>query len=94
MFSMKSKSKSKLDEAIEQALTELNGYEASDEGYKHIMDVLEKLYKFKAQESPERFSKDTLAVVAGNLLGIIVIVGHERAHVVTSKALNFVMKSR
>jgi hypothetical protein len=94
MFIKKSQSKSKLDEAIEQALTELNGYESHEDGYKHIIDILEKLYKLKAQDTPERMSKDTLAMVVGNLLGIIVIVGHERAHVVTSKALNFVLKSR
>jgi hypothetical protein len=41
-----------------------------------------------------KVSPDTAALVLGNLIGILVIVGHERAHVVTSKALNFVMKAR
>lgn len=35
-------------------------------------------------------SKDTLLIVAGNLIGIWVIVGHERMHLVTSKALGFI----
>lgn len=41
-----------------------------------------------------RVSPDTLALVAGNLLGIIMIVGHERMHIVSSKALGFLGKLR
>ena len=41
-----------------------------------------------------RVSPDTMAIVAGNLLGIALIVGHERMNVVTSKALGFVLKSK
>lgn len=93
---VKKQSKSKLDEAIEAAFEQLNGMVAYEEGtaYTKQLDTIERLMKFKQMEKPERLSRDTLAMVAGNLLGIIIIVGHERAHVVTSKALNFVLKSR
>jgi hypothetical protein len=39
-------------------------------------------------------SPDTIAVVAGNLLGIILILGYEKADVITTKALGFVLKGR
>jgi len=94
MFIKKSLSELKLDKAIEDALDELNGYTTSDEGYTTALANVDTLMKLRKAYKPERLSRDTLAMVAGNLLGIIVIVGHERAHVVTSKALSFVMKSR
>lgn len=39
-------------------------------------------------------SADTKLIVAGNLLGIGTILFYERAHVVTSKALGFVLRGR
>lgn len=85
---------SKLDEAIDDALGQLAVLDVTDEGYFAMVDSVEKLMKLRQAEKPERLSRETLAVVAGNLLGIMMIVGHERAHVVTSKALAFVLKSR
>lgn len=39
-------------------------------------------------------SADTVVLAAANLVGILVIVGHERAHVVTSKALSLLKPGR
>lgn len=36
---------------------------------------------------------NTMALVAGNLAGIVIVVAYERVAVVTSKAINFVLKS-
>jgi len=94
MFVMKPKDKTKLDEAIDHALDELIGFDVTDNEYaKHLAQV-ERLYSLKQQTKPERVSRDTLAIVLGNLAGIVVIVGHERAHVVTSKALGFILRAR
>lgn len=52
-------------------------------------------YEQKVQEeNRNRVSLDTLMIVGGNLAGIVAILGFERFHVVTSKALSFVMKTR
>lgn len=50
----------------------------------------------KKNELGRRFkvSHDTLAIVAGNLLGIAVVVGYERAHVLTSKAFANLLKTK
>lgn len=37
---------------------------------------------------------NTVVLVAGNLAGILLILNHERLHVVSSKALGFVLKGR
>lgn len=94
MFIKKSDSKSGLDEAIDSALAELNGYEATDKEYAETLTQLEKLYAIRDNQRSGGVSKDTLAIVIGNLVGIFVVVGHERAHVVTSKALGMLIKSR
>lgn len=59
----------------------------------HIIEV-EKLHTIAQDSRSFRVSQDTLALVAGNLLGIIMIVGHERMHIVSSKALGFLGKLR
>lgn len=50
--------------------------------------------KEKDVETYGKLKLETLAPIAGSLAGIVLILGFERAHVVTSKALGFVMKSR
>lgn len=92
MFINRPKQKSGLDEAIEEALNELKTHEIDTARYSAAVDQVAKLYKIKTENQPDRLKKDTLAIVAGNLLGILVIVSHERAHIVTSKALSFVQK--
>lgn len=82
--------KSKLDEAIDNLFSDMAGLSSDSEDYAKMVQQLSVLYSLK--EEPKRVSPDTLCVVAGNLLGVILIVGHERAHVITSKALLFVQK--
>lgn len=41
----------------------------------------------------KRVSPETLAIIGGNIAGIVLILGYEHVHVVTSKALGFVMRS-
>lgn len=86
------------DSALNQAICDV--YDAmairlnDEEKYVTMVDQLLKLYSLKEINSPMRVSPDTMATVAANLIGIILIVGHERVHVVTSKALSFIMKLR
>lgn len=82
-----------LDQAITDALSQLGSVPAYSDEYHKIMTQIEKLYAMKTSNRLQRVSPDTLAIVLGNLVGIAIIVGHERANVVTSKALSFVMKA-
>ncbi len=85
---------SELDKAINEVIREMAMRSSDSEEYAKMVDQLTKLYSLKEIDSKKRVSPDTLAIVIGNLAGIILVVGHERAHVVTSKALNFIMKLR
>lgn len=84
-----------IDDLIDTVLSEMAGYNSYDEEYAKMVEQLTKLYQIKSLNKDEnRVSKDTLVTIAANLLGIVLILGYERAHVVTSKALSFVLKTR
>lgn len=90
--------KVKVTEAINALLDEMSGHPGNSSEYAALTDQLTKLYALKEVdtkvESTRRVSADTLAIVGGNILGIVMIVGHERASVLTSKALTLLTKLR
>lgn len=75
-----------LNSQIEKILTRMDETEMASEEYPQLMKTLEQLNKIKA-ESRFQVSWDTVFIVAGNLLGVLVIVAYEQKHVMTSKAL-------
>lgn len=79
-----------LDDEIKSILDVMNMMEKNSEEYPKMLTALERLHKLKAQERPERVSRDTMAVIAGNLAGIFVIVSYEHLHVITSKGMSFI----
>lgn len=83
-----------LNETIERVLNDMKTEDAHTEKYASSADQLVKLYALKTESRSRRVSPDTMATVIANLLGIGIIVGHERVHIVTSKALSFVQKLR
>lgn len=95
MFTAKPKTEpSELDKAITAAHAVLDATPSYSDQYAQTVDQLTKLYSIReTTKSTNRVSPDTLALVLGNLFGIVLIVGHERANVVTSKAISFVTKA-
>jgi hypothetical protein len=83
-----------LDETIDAALSELKDLKTTDPDYQVTLDRVKELSKLKEQNSPKRVSPDTAALIAGNLAGIVLIISYEHVHVIASKALGFVLKSR
>lgn len=95
MFTLKTPAqKSGLEKAIDDLHRQMDVVMADSEEYDRLTDQLTKLYKLREHDAPKRVSPDTLVLAGANILGIAMIVGHERAHVVTSKALSFVQKLR
>lgn len=82
------------DEPISKVLTEMNTYSPDTKEYQAAIENLDLLTKMKAEERRHRVSPDTIAIIAGGLLQVLVIVAYEHAHVMTSKGLGFVIKSR
>lgn len=85
-----------LDMAIDHALTQLQNHSPDSSEYIKIVDQLERLYKLQvpSAEPAKPVSKDAIIAVVGNIAGIVMILGYEKAHVITTKALGFVIKSK
>ena len=83
-----------LEDVIRAALQQLIDEPLGTDEYDRKVDQIAKLYELKKHNASERVSKDTLYTVIGNLTGILLILNYERMHVVTSKAVGFVMKPR
>ena len=87
---------SALDEAIERVLASMQNVETDSEEYGTLIGRLDKLHAMKIAEKDNRHrvSADTMLTVGANILGILMILGHERVNVVTSKALSFIVKPK
>lgn len=82
-----------LDTAIDEALAQLTHHAADSEEYAAITNQVVRLMKLKEKPSHSRVDRNTMAMIAGNLAGIGMILSYERTHVITSKALGFVLRS-
>lgn len=79
----------KLDEEIVRLLESLEKEDKKSKDYTSMIENVTKLYELRHKS---RISKETLATIGANVLGLIVLMNHERAHVIASKAFGFVKK--
>lgn len=83
-----------LDRTIIELQNDMQTRDADSDEYATMLNRLERLQKLKKPRFFEKISPDTMIIVAGNLVGIVIIVAYEHSHVVTSKALSFAGKLR
>lgn len=83
-----------LEDTIAAALKQLIETPLGTDEYDRKVDQITKLYDMKKRSASDAVSKDVIWTVCGNLAGILMILNYERAHVVTSKAIGFVLKPR
>lgn len=88
------KEKTMLEKEIEAILLDMKDMDINSDEYEVALNHLSTLHEIKSKEKKWNVSPDTMAVVAANLLGIILILKHEELNVITSKAMNFVIKGR
>ncbi|HMS83605.1 MAG TPA: hypothetical protein PKD12_08145 [Nitrospira sp.] len=84
----------KLQLSIDLAHVKLQALDPISKEYDLVLDQLIKLHKMQDADRPKSISPDVLVSAATNLLGILLIINHERTGIVTSKALSFVPKTR
>lgn len=83
-----------LEEELERALRELAGTSVGTEEYVKTLTSVERLNDMMAKKIPSSVSKDTLANIGANLIGIFMILQHERLNVISRNALGFVIRTR
>lgn len=82
----------KLDVVMDRILLEMSENGPDTPEYPELMSHLERITNLRKSEDKRKLSPDNLILVAGNLLGILIIVSYEHLHPMTSKALGFVQK--
>lgn len=88
------KNKHTIDKEIDSLLNEMSNFDPMSNEYKILAENVERLAKAKSYDKQRYFDKTTVLYVMGSLMGIAMIVGYEKAGVITSKALGFVLKGR
>ena len=88
-----SKDTQALDAEIATVLEGLRNCEELDESYYKRLEVLDKLIDLRNKQKRKFISKENAPMFA-NLFGIAMILGYEKANVITSKAIGFVTKGR
>lgn len=89
------RNESDLDGAIDKLKVELEAYAPGDPEWDRYLAQLEGLVELRDKTTSKRkISPDTLALVLGNLAGILIIVGYEHSHVMVSKASGFIIRPK
>ena len=86
--------KTPVEKELDALFSNLRIANPDSEEYATTLDMIVKLHKLQADEKPQQVSPDTLVLAAVNLLGIVMILSHERLNVITTKATSLVMKPR
>jgi hypothetical protein len=94
VFYTQSKKPSGLDLEIDRILIDMRVPQCTDETYDLMTYQLTKLYELKALDRPERVSKDTLAIIAGNIAVALIIVAYEQKSIIATKTGQFLLKAR
>jgi len=96
MFKKSPKEKSVLDKAIDEMIREMTALPGDSKAYKKLLDRLTELYALRKIDAdielPKAWRPEFVVPAVASIVGIVVIVGYEQMHVVTSKALSFIMK--
>lgn len=94
MFS-RNREQTSLDTAMDKAMKELSRHDVGSDEYNKMLESAIKIHAMKMKEKSDSVSLDTLVLVMSNLVGIVLIIGHEQiGNVLTSKALGLLIRPR
>jgi hypothetical protein len=85
---------SPLDDQIAAVLESMTNYTVDSGEYPLLLRHLERLYELKTQTRKPPVSRDTMVLIAGNILVTLVIVAYEQKHVLTTKAPSMIIKPK
>lgn len=83
-----------IDKQIQMVLVEMDDVGVESNRYPELITHLERLHDLKAKKRRDPVSRNTWAIIGGNLLGILIIVAYEQKHVITTKAQNMIIRPK
>ena len=83
-----------LDRQITSVFESMTETTPDAEEYKELLTHLNELMALRHNRKKPRVSSEAVLMVAGNLLGILIIVAYEQKHVMTSRAKDFILKPK
>lgn len=90
-ITLKKDKRSEAEKSIDTAIETLAENAEQPEEIETVLGLMDKRKKLDTKDS---VSPNTIATVGANLFGIGMILYHEKVHVISSKALGFVLKGR
>jgi hypothetical protein len=75
-------------------LEQMTHLDPGSKEYRILLVHMERMTKLTEETEPEPVSRDTLALIVGNLLGILIIVAYEQKHVVKSKGFEKLIRPK
>lgn len=94
IFAKKDK-RSKLEKEIDEVVLMMSTLAPEAEEYQKMAEVLDKLMKANSYKtSKPGIDPNTVLLIVGNILGILLVLNYEQLHCVTSKALGMIQKGR
>lgn len=88
------KKEDKLQNRIDELLDQMEVIPGDSPEFDRLSEQVIKLHEAQAKTKRAPVSNDALVAIVGNLAGILIIVGYEKANVVTSKAFTLLPKFR
>lgn len=84
----------KLLEAITRVMDEMATLDPESDEYTVLLAKLERLMNLKPDTGKREVSRDALIAAGAQLAGILTIVVYESKHVLTSKAMSLITRSK
>lgn len=92
MFQSKSEVVLLLESEIVRLLRVLKTHDENSKEYQQTLDRIVMLTRMKEEDKSKFGSRENLTVVLGNLVGIFMILKHEHVNVITSRAMQLLLK--
>jgi len=80
------------DKEVDRLVGLMSEMEPSSEDYKKTVESLKTLCEARGKKAAQLIEPEAVLAALSSLLGIVLILSHERLHVVTSRAISFVRK--
>lgn len=86
--------KEAFDQEVKHILQQLASMEPESKEYKEAVTNLKTLTEARSQKTKYEVSIDTIVSGTISLLGILLVLNHERLNVITTKSMGFIPKVR